>query len=476
MAQFSYSFSMALLHSIWQAALLWVLYQAFNQVVFQKKSPLEKRNFLFIALTTQLAAFIFCFFIYYISPERNSSSGYLSAVTSRLMPVANTFIITRWAFTTYLVIISYKATRSIYTWYHFNRLYKTGITKPGIDLKLFTEIKAHHFGIKRKVTLWLSSTINTPVTFGFFKPVILLPVALLNNIGLQQAETLILHELTHIKTNDYLLNWYLMAIENLFFFNPFLRSLCKTVRLEREKYCDINVMAFNYPPSLYAETLLTAERIKQWVPAFQLAAVNRKKQLLHRIHFFSRPYTFPQQRQTGSIAPVLSLLVLFILFTAIVFHTNTVVANASVNKLASVDVPVINTIGFNNEARPVIVNNIVDSLVAVTDEHPPLIGKRKYKPVQHSITVRPGTDELANLQEMAFAFPAAAKENDADREIIIQEESSGSKNNSVQVYHLSFKNGQWVIQPQWMATAKEMHYDSLSKHTDSTRHRNLSSQ
>ena len=467
---------MALLHSIWQAALLWVLYRFFNLVFFQKRSPLEKRNFLFISLTTQLAAFILCFFIYYISPERNSSSGYLSAVTSRLIPVENTFVITRWAFTAYLVIISYKATRSIYTWYHFNRLYKTGITKPGIDLKLFTEIKAHHFGIKRKVTLWLSSTINTPVTFGFFKPVILLPVALLNNIGMQQAETLILHELTHIKTNDYLLNWYLMATENLFFFNPFLRSLCKTIRLEREKNCDINVMAFNYPPSLYAETLLTAERIKQWIPAFQLAAVNRKKQLLHRIHFFSKPYAFAQHRSTNTIAPLMSLLILFILFTAIVFRTNTIASNELVHQPASIEVPLINLIGFNNEARPVIVNNIVDSLVAVTDEQLPLMAKRKYKTPQQHTTVKPGTDELTNLQEMEFAFPAAAKENDADREIVIQEESSGSKNNSVKVYHLSFKNGQWVIQPQWMVTAKEMHYDSLGKHTDSTRHSNLSSQ
>ena len=104
------------------------------------------------------------------------------------------------------------------------------------------------------------------------------------------------------------------------------------------------------------------------------------------------------------------------------------------------------------------------------------MAKRKYKTPQQHTTVKPGTDELTNLQEMEFAFPAAAKENDADREIVIQEESSGSKNNSVKVYHLSFKNGQWVIQPQWMATAKEMHYDSLGKHTDSTRHSNLSSQ
>ncbi|MBK6635063.1 MAG: M48 family metalloprotease [Chitinophagaceae bacterium] len=53
--------------------------------------------------------------------------------------------------------------------------------------------------------------------FWFFKPVILLPVALVNNISTQQAETLILHELAHIRTNDYLLNWFLLTAETLFF-------------------------------------------------------------------------------------------------------------------------------------------------------------------------------------------------------------------------------------------------------------------
>ena len=101
---------------------------------------------------------------------------------------------------------------------------------------------------------------------------ILLPVALLNNINTAQAETLVLHELSHIKTNDYLLNWFLVVADTIFFYNPFVSALCRRIRIEREKYCDINVIAFAYSPALYAETLLKAERIKQMIPNFQLAA------------------------------------------------------------------------------------------------------------------------------------------------------------------------------------------------------------
>ncbi|MBK7558684.1 MAG: M56 family metallopeptidase [Chitinophagaceae bacterium] len=163
--------------------------------------------------------------------------------------------VTPWLFSAYICIIAFKMIKAMYTWYHFKQLYRSGLQKPSVEFKLFTTLKAHQFGIKRKVTIWLSQSINTPVTFGFFKPVILLPVALVNNISTQQAETLILHELAHIRTNDYLLNWFLLTAETIFFFNPFVLSLCKHIRLEREKNCDLQVISFEYSlhcmPKLY---------------------------------------------------------------------------------------------------------------------------------------------------------------------------------------------------------------------------------
>ena len=44
---------------------------------------------------------------------------------------------------------------------------------------------------------------------------------------------------------------------------------------------------------------------------------------------------------------------------------------------------------------------------------------------------------------IGFAMPVAIKDNDAARQIIIKEESSGSA--SVKVYYLSFENGQFLF-------------------------------
>ena len=77
-------------------------------------------------------------------------------------------------------------------------------------------------------------------------------------------------------------------------------------------------------------------------------------------------------------------------------------------------------------------------------------------------------EQIANETEREFAIPVTIRENDAERQVIIKEESSGSLGSSVKVYRLVFDNGQWRIIPEWMATAKEMANDSIGKKTDST--------
>ena len=460
MSSFSYSFSMAMLHSLWQSALLWLLYMAVNRVFLQRNSPLEKRNFLFVLLSIQLALFILTFFIYLSVPAAIAAENSFADLTGNILSQQEIYLITPWLFRAYLIIISYKLVKAIYTWYRFKQQYNRGLHKPNIDLKLFTELKAHHYGIKRKVKLWLSSTINTPVTFGFFKPVILLPLALTNNISMQQAETLILHELTHIRTNDYLLNWFLLVAENIFFFNPFISSLCKNIRLEREKYCDLSVIAFNYPPVIYAETLLKAERIKQMVPAYQLAAVHQKKQLLQRINFFTSGSQSYQPNRSGLFVPVIALLMLMLFFSAALFRTNTVVNTASINSIPLIGIPALSAGGdeafADNVEIPQVKKNDLEKLeISIKKQKPAIeLQLKKMKPLLQSLEQK--VEAVVEKATLEFIVPVALKEADNEKEVMIKEEVSGSNATAVKVYKLKFQNGQWVLVPEWMATAKEV--------------------
>jgi hypothetical protein len=112
------------------------------------------------------------------------------------------------------------------------------------------------------------------------KPVILIPIATVTNLSPEQVESILLHELTHISRNDYLINLLLTINGNIFFFNPFSRLLIAAIKEEREHCCDDLVLQFQYNPHTYASALLSLERTRHDRQPFALAAVGRNNRLL----------------------------------------------------------------------------------------------------------------------------------------------------------------------------------------------------
>lgn len=430
---------------------------------------------LFAAIGLQLVLSVSTFFIYYITTDNNVAEGSLNAVIAPVLSADIIHTIAPWLLFLYTLAIVYKLIAAVYTWTVFRRHYKTGLVKPAVELRLFTTAKAHHLGIKRKVSLWLSSTVHTPVTFGFFRPIILLPVSLANSISLQQAETLILHELSHIRVNDYLLNWFLVVAETVFFYNPFVLAFCKAIRMEREKSCDATVITFNYPAALYAETLLQAERIKKLVPAFQLAAVAKKKQLLQRIQFFTNDANFTGKKQNRMIAPLLGAFIA-LLFLAVVFVNLPVTKKETgIAAITPASIGYPPPVADNTELHTPIVNTSftdmitanADKIAAAVMKHQPEIDKqlKELEPMLKSI--QDNAAAVAEKFQQNHAMPVALTESDVEpRQIIVREEQSGSKSASVKVYEMRFENGQWVVQPEWMASVKEKIADSLRRIID----------
>ncbi|MGC4103320.1 M56 family metallopeptidase [Ferruginibacter sp.] len=473
MAHLSYSFCMSMLHSLWQAGLLALVYFISEKTFGNNTTPLQKRNWLFALLGAQFALFVFTFCTYLLNIETVVTENLVGNAVSDLISSGTAGAYTPWIFAIYLLGISYKMIKALYEWRHFKKQFNNGLQKPSIDLKVFTALKAAHFGIKRKVQLWFSSTVNAPVTFGFFKPVIVLPVALANHISLKQAETLILHELSHIKANDYLLNWVLIISENIFFFNPFINALCKKIRLEREKYCDSTVIAFEYSPLLYAETLLKAQHIRQQIPQYQLAAVAGKAQLLQRIQFFTNQNNFTHNR-SRFIFPLLSMLFILVLGGVFFFQAN--ISAAAKPPVVNITAPVLQQ-DEEAEAEPVslvdkFVNNFSEEkLKLITDaveKQRPVIEK-KLKELEPVIkTIQDKAAAFAEQFDGNIVTPVVLKEGIPTRQVIVKEEQSGSKNATLKVYNVSLINGQWVVVPEWMLAAREIPTDSLLKRMDTS--------
>lgn len=135
--------------------------------------------------------------------------------------------------------------------------------------------------IRRSLQTFFSTRINTPMMIGFFKPVILLPFAAMNRLSAEQFEAILLHELAHIRRNDYLLNIIQSVLDTVLFFNPFTWWITKYIREEREKSCDEMVLQFS-DPYHYARALLYLEEPLPHQP-LTMTAVGKQSHLFHRI-------------------------------------------------------------------------------------------------------------------------------------------------------------------------------------------------
>jgi len=163
-------------------------------------------------------------------------------------------------------------------------LQQKDISRLPVEWRLYVKNIAALLSIKKNVRAVVSGRVDTPQVIGFLKPVILVPLACINGLTTEQLEAVLLHELIHIKRNDYLVNLFVASAEILFFFNPFVKQLVAAVRSEREYSCDDMVLQFQYQPQQYASALLALEKERTSAVTFGIAASGRgQKQLLVRV-------------------------------------------------------------------------------------------------------------------------------------------------------------------------------------------------
>lgn len=108
---------------------------------------------------------------------------------------------------------------------------------------------------QKQVNILRNESIKTPMTWGGLNPVILLPKSAAH-WSEKELKTVLLHELIHIKRNDYWLhNLGLLAV-CFYWYNPLIWMMKKQQLLEREKACDEAVIRAGVAQQSYAEQLV----------------------------------------------------------------------------------------------------------------------------------------------------------------------------------------------------------------------------
>ena len=300
----------AVFNSMWQMAILWVAYQ-FIVSVFRIRQSANKSS---LAVLMLFAGF--AWFTYTLVSGLTFSDGSYSG----LMSVNTNTGLEGWMTTTlplasilYLVLLIFPVLNFIRNYRYVQVIRRYGLSRADVQWRMFVQKIAVRMDIRKPVQIWMSELVTSPVTIGYLKPVILLPLAAVNHLSTQQIEAVLLHELSHIKRYDYFINLLTKLIQTLLYFNPFVKAFVKIFETEREKSCDETVIQFQYEPHGYASALLVLEKAAH-IPHHSLAvgaSDGRKSEFRKRIEWIlgiRNKQTFSFNKLAGVLAALLCFI------------------------------------------------------------------------------------------------------------------------------------------------------------------------
>lgn len=167
-------------------------------------------------------------------------------------------------------------------------------------------------GIRRSVSIRTPAWGEGPLTFGWWRPVILVPAALAAGMSPAHLEALLAHELAHVARGDYLANLLQCVVEVLCFHHPAVWWLSREVREARELLCDARAAAVLGDPLRLATALDALDDLQ--VRPHALALPAQGGHLLMRIRHLLAP---PQPRAPRRLALAGLVLLLPLLVAAV---------------------------------------------------------------------------------------------------------------------------------------------------------------
>jgi bla regulator protein blaR1 len=136
-------------------------------------------------------------------------------------------------------------------------------------------------GVKRRLVIVRSPRLSTPAVFGWRHPALILPKGIEQLLDDQELRMVFLHELVHVKRNDAVLNWIMIGVRAVHWFNPLVWLTADQLRADRELLCDHLVLSGLRPEErhAYGATLIKlVDRISTAGLEPSLAAVASSKQ------------------------------------------------------------------------------------------------------------------------------------------------------------------------------------------------------
>ena len=163
-----------------------------------------------------------------------------------------------------------------------------------------------------------SAQVDSPVTFGFFAPVVLLPERFAS-LDPRFQSAIACHELLHVRRRDWAHHLAEEVLRAVFWFHPAIAWLISRVRLAREQVVDLEVVRLTNARKSYLEALLEFTNARTGLAAIPAPPFLAERQLVERVSLMLKEVRMSQRRLIVSLALISSCLALVIALAAWAF-------------------------------------------------------------------------------------------------------------------------------------------------------------
>ena len=129
-------------------------------------------------------------------------------------------------------------------------------------------------GVSETVEIRVSPCHLGPAVVGILRPVLLFPEGIAERLTPSELETVLAHELCHVRRRDNFFAAIHMIVEAAFWFHPLVWWISARLVEEREQACDEEVLSLGSHPEIYADAILNVCKFYTQSPLIGVSGVS----------------------------------------------------------------------------------------------------------------------------------------------------------------------------------------------------------
>ena len=208
---------------------------------------------------------------------------------------------------------------ALVTWrqWRFGRWLKSQVQVTDPERLALLDRAKRRMAVSRPIDWIEVESDGTPAVFGWRRPRLLTPANIQRTLRDSELELVALHEMAHVRRGDILLNWVILAVQAMHWFNPLVWLAMRRWRADRELVCDSLVLQILDAPQRrsYGETLIKLVEATIPIPSCPhlVSVLNNKHQIERRITMISN--FKPTGRRAWALAAAVALTICCLTFT-----------------------------------------------------------------------------------------------------------------------------------------------------------------